>query len=109
MELAGIESALKNLSADTRVLMIYSEGGRTFCAGADLGQISSGELTGDQFQAVTNQIADLSIPTICVANGNIFGGGVELAMSCDFRMAADDILMRVPAAAIGLCYPTDGI
>ena len=108
-ELAAIEAALANLSTDTRVLMIYSEGGRTFCAGADLQQISSGELTGDQFQSVTNQIADLSIPTLWVANGNIFGGGVDLAMSCDFRLAADDSLMRVPASVIGLCYPVDAI
>ncbi len=108
-ELACIEQALKALDDDTRVLVITSESGRTFCAGADLEQINSGELTGDQFQSVTNQIAALTIPTICVINGNVFGGGVELAVSCDFRMGAEDIMMRVPAAAIGLCYPIDGI
>jgi len=108
-ELAGIEAALSSLDASTRVLMISSEGGRTFCAGADLAQINSGELTGDRFQAVTNQIANLPIPTLCIINGNVFGGGVELAMSCDFRMGAEDIMMRIPAAAIGLCYPIDGI
>ncbi len=108
-ELRGIETALASLSDTTRAVVFCSEGGRTFCAGADLQQITSGELTGDQFQAVTNQIAALTIPTVCVANGNVFGGGVELALSCDFRIAADDIMMRVPAAAIGLCYPTDGI
>lgn len=108
-ELKGIEVALANLSTSTRAVVFCSEGGRTFCAGADLQQITNGELTGDQFQAVTNQIAALPIPTICVANGNVFGGGVELALSCDFRLASDDIMMRVPAAAIGLCYPIDGI
>jgi len=108
-ELRGIEGALASLSDTTRALVFCSEGGRTFCAGADLQQITSGELTGEQFQAVTNQIAALTIPTLCVANGNVFGGGVELALSCDFRIAADDIMMRVPAATIGLCYPTDGI
>ena len=108
-ELAGIENALASLNQDTRVLVIGSEGGRTFCAGADLSQITSGELTGDRFQAVTNQIANLPIPTLCVINGNVFGGGVELAISCDFRIGAEDIMMRIPAAAIGLCYPIDGI
>lgn len=108
-ELKAIEHALLALAPDSRVLVISAEGGRTFCAGADLEQIASGELTGDQFQAVTNQIAALPIPSICALNGNVFGGGFELAMSCDFRIAADDIMMRVPAAAIGLCYPIDGI
>jgi enoyl-CoA hydratase/carnithine racemase len=74
-----------------------------------LQQIRSGELDGDQFQQVTNELADLPIPTLCVINGNVFGGGCELAMSCDFRLASEDIVMRVPASVIGLCYPIEGI
>ena len=109
VELRAIGAALDTLAEDTRVLMIASEGSRTFCAGADLSELSSGVLTGDQFQAVTNRIAALPIPTLCVLSGNVFGGGVELAMSCDFRIGSDDIMMRIPAAAIGLCYPIDGI
>jgi len=108
-QLAAIEAALDRIDESTRVLVIASEGGRTFCAGADLSQMASGELSGDQFQAVTNRIAELPIPTLCVLNGNVFGGGVELAVSCDFRICADDIVLRIPAAAIGLCYPIDGI
>ena len=108
-ELSGIENALESIDETTRVLVVTSESGRTFCAGADLGQINEGLLSGERFQAATNRIAKLPIPTLCVINGNIFGGGVELAVSCDFRVAAEDIMMRVPAAAIGLCYPIDGI
>ena len=108
-ELSGIQLALGALNPETRVLVITSASGSTFCAGADLQQIRAGELDGDQFQQVTNELADLSIPTLCVINGNVFGGGCELAMSCDFRLAAQDIKMRVPASAIGLCYPIEGI
>jgi len=108
-ELAGIEAALDSLDETARVVILTSQSGRTFCAGADLQQINNGELSGERFQAMTNRIAALPIPTLCVINGNIFGGGVELAVSCDFRVAADDVMMRVPAAAIGLCYPIDGI
>lgn len=108
-ELSGITAALDSLERQTRVLVISAAEGPTFCAGADLQQIRAGELDGDQFQQVTNRLADLSIPTLCVINGHIFGGGCELAMSCDFRMAANDIVMRVPASAIGLCYPVEGI
>ena len=58
---------------------------------------------------MTNQIAGLSVPTIAVLTGNVFGGGAELALSCDFRLGREDIMMRIPAAAIGLCYPVAGI
>jgi len=108
-EITQISAALASLKPETRVLVIQSGGGSTFCSGAALDQITSGELTGDQFQAMTNQIATLPIPTVCCINGNVFGGGVELAMSCDFRVGITGTVMRVPAAAIGLCYPIDGI
>lgn len=108
-EIAQITSVLDGLSADTRVLVICNGGGPTFCGGADLAEIESGALSGDQFQAMTNRIAELSIPSIAVVNGNVFGGGFELAMSCDFRIGTPGTVVRVPAAALGLCYPVDGI
>ena len=74
-ELSGIQRALNELRPETRVLVITSASGATFCAGADLQQIRSGELDGDQFQQVTNELAYLPIPTLCVINGNVFGVG----------------------------------
>ena len=108
-ELDAIERALGALDATTRFLLITSSDDRIFCAGADLTQIRDGSLNGDRFQSVTNQIAELSVPTIAVLTGNVFGGGAELALSCDFRLGREGIAMRIPAAAIGLCYPVQGI
>ena len=108
-ELDAIERALGALDATTRVLLITSSDDRIFCAGADLTQIRDGSLNGDRFQLVTNQIAELSVPTIAVLTGNVFGGGAELALSCDFRLGREGIAMRIPAAAIGLCYTVQGI
>ena len=108
-ELDAIEVALGGLSAETRVLMVTSSDEHIFCAGADLSQIREGTLSGDRFQSVTNQIAALPLPTIAVLTGNVFGGGAELALSCDFRLARQGIVLRIPAAAIGLCYPVEGI
>ena len=99
-ELDAIEAALASLADETRVLMITSSEDRIFCAGADLNQILDGSISGDRFQTVT---------TIAVLTGNVFGGGAELALSCDFRLAREGISMRIPAAAIGLCYPVEGI
>ena len=110
-QLEAIQGHLRDLTRDeqVRVLIITGAGDKTFCAGASLQQLNSGEMRDDIFQETTEQIAELAIPTICALNGNVFGGGVELALSCDFRIGIEGTRMRVPAAAIGLCYPLGGI
>jgi enoyl-CoA hydratase/carnithine racemase len=108
-ELDAIEAALGTLSAEARVLVITSSDESIFCAGADLRELREGTLSGDRFQSVTNQIAALPVPTVAVLNGNVFGGGAELALSCDYRLAREGMILRIPAAAIGLCYPVVGI
>lgn len=110
-EFNAIQSHLTQISEDhhVRVLIVTGSGPKTFCAGASLKQLGSGQIDGDSFQNTTDQLAGLAIPTICALNGNVFGGGVELALSCDFRIGVQGTRMRVPAAAIGLCYPLSGI
>ncbi|MDO8862576.1 enoyl-CoA hydratase-related protein [Haliea sp. E1-2-M8] len=110
-QLAAIQKHLATVRADeqVRVLIITGWGDKTFCAGASLQQLGSGDLSGDQFQETTDMVAHLAIPTICAINGNVYGGGVELALSCDFRVGIAGSKLRVPAAAIGLCYPVTGI
>lgn len=96
-------------SRDLRVLIVTGAGDKTFCAGASLQELSAGELADNAFQEMTARMAALSIPTICAFNGDVFGGGVELAASCDFRIGIEGMRMRVPAAALGLCYPAEGM
>jgi enoyl-CoA hydratase/carnithine racemase len=110
-ELGALQSALAEIEADRslRVLVLTGAGEKTFCAGAALHQLGAGKISGDLFQATTDRLAGLRIPTICALNGNVFGGGVEMALSCDFRIGIQDTRMRVPAAQIGLCYPLGGI
>lgn len=110
-QLEAIQLCLAEVAADeeVRVLIVTGAGEKTFCAGASLGQLGAGEMSDDSFQVTTGHLANLAIPTICALNGNVFGGGVELALSCDFRIGLDGTRMRVPAAAIGLCYPLSGI
>lgn len=111
VELEAIKACLTQVatSAQERVLIVTGAGEKTFCAGASLQELSEGQIGDDDFQQMTTQLADLGIPTICAMNGDVFGGGVELAVSCDFRIGIVGSRMRVPAAAIGLCYPTAGI
>ena len=110
-QLDAIQGYLDGIAQDeqVRVLIVTGAGDKTFCAGASLHQLGAGEMRDDIFQATTTRIAELAIPTICALNGNVFGGGVELALSCDFRIGIEGSRMRVPAAAIGLCYPLSGI
>ncbi len=110
-ELDAIQGHIADISKDdqVRVLIVSGAGEKTFCAGASLKQLGAGKIDGDKFQATTDQLAALAIPTICSLNGNVFGGGVELALSCDFRIGIEGTRLRVPAAAIGLCYPLGGI
>lgn len=110
-ELEAIQAHLEAIQGDqqVRVLVVSGAGEKTFCAGASLKQLGAGEISGDCFQRTTGQLASLPIPTIASLNGNVFGGGVELALSCDFRVGIEGSRMRVPAAAIGLCYPLSGI
>jgi enoyl-CoA hydratase/carnithine racemase len=110
-QLDGIQARLAEIAADkqVRVLVVTGAGDKTFCAGASLQELSAGEIGEDAFQKMTERLADMAIPTICAVNGDVYGGGVELALSCDFRIGVEGCRMRVPAAAIGLCYPLPGI
>ena len=110
-QLEAIKDRLTEVASDdaVRVLIVSGTGTKTFCAGASLQELSAGLISNDAFQEMTSQLADLSIPTLCAMNGDVFGGGAELAMSCDFRIGIEGSRMRVPAAAIGLCYPLAGI
>jgi enoyl-CoA hydratase/carnithine racemase len=111
VQLEAIKARLTQVAEDAqvRVLIVTGAGEKTFCAGASLQELSEGQIGDDAFQKMTAQLADVAIPTICAMNGDVFGGGVELAVSCDFRIGIEGCRMRVPAAAIGLCYPIAGI
>jgi len=111
VELEAIRAAVAEVenSDSVRVLVLTGTGDKTFCAGASLPELNAGQLRGDDYQDMTDTLAALKVPTLCAVSGNVFGGGVELALSCDFRIGIEGIRMRVPAAAIGLCYPVRGI
>jgi enoyl-CoA hydratase/carnithine racemase len=108
MEIAAVKAALSSINASCRLFVIRSEG-PVFCAGANLKEITDGTMSGDDFQSMTNAIAELPIPTLAIVEADVFGGGAELLFSCDFRMAVEGKKLMIPAAAVGLCYPVEGI
>ena len=107
-EIAAVKAALSSITDSCRLFVIRSEG-PVFCAGANLKEITDGTMNGDDFQSMTNAIANLKIPTLALVEADVFGGGAELLFSCDFRMAVEGKKLMIPAAAVGLCYPVEGI
>lgn len=90
----------------TRALLFNSSLNH-FCAGADLKERSSmsdGESINTVYTLKTffSRIYNLPFPTISLINGACMGGGLELALSCDFRIAADNAFFALPESKLGI-------
>ena len=79
----------------------------TFCAGADLGDLDELLDAGDASIAVAaeERLAAFGRPTVAAISGACVGGGCQLAVACDLRLAAADARFGVPPARLGLVYP----
>ena len=107
-EISLVTAAINSIPNTCRLFVIRSEG-PVFCAGANLKEIADGTMNGEDFQSMTNAIASLTIPSLAIVEGDVFGGGVELLFSCDFRLGVTGKQLKIPAAEVGLCYPVAGI
>lgn len=104
-----IMSAMNTIEEDenVRVVIITGAGDRAFCAGADIGEMKNKtpiELTKSclRTQEMMNKIAEFDKPVIAAINGYALGGGLELAMSCDLRIASEKARLGQPEINIGL-------
>jgi enoyl-CoA hydratase/carnithine racemase len=109
-----LESELLRASGDTsvRAVILTGAGGKSFCSGMDL-EVLHGHLTGQPggaqirklqrwLQEVFCRLEELEKPTICAVEGACVGGGLELALACDFRVAAEDAFFGFPEVKIGM-------
>jgi enoyl-CoA hydratase len=92
---------------DARALIITGSGQKAFVAGADIKEMAS--LSADeatQFskkgQSVFYELELMRIPVIAAVNGFALGGGLELALGCDFIYASDNAKMGLPEVSLGL-------
>lgn len=106
--LEAIAGHLRDLdrSTEARVLIVAAAGDRAFCVGADIGvwsDLEPIEMWRDWVRtgsAVFDQLARLRIPTIAALNGFTFGGGLELALACDLRVAVETVQLSAPETKI---------
>jgi enoyl-CoA hydratase/carnithine racemase len=107
--LAGLRDMVRELNADKAIyaLVITGEGEKFFSAGADLNVFASGDkgvaadmsrIFGEAFETLS-QFRGVSISAI---NGYAMGGGLEVALACDIRIAEAQAQMALPEAKVGL-------
>ena len=105
-ELYEALSAVK-ADADVHVVILKGAGERAFCAGADLTEfLSAPSPTAARHvrwqRDVWGLFLSLPQPAIAALHGYIFGSGIEMAMCCDIRLAADDCVFGLPEVALGI-------
>jgi len=106
--LRALEVALDSIEADeaVRVVVLTGAGDRAFCAGADvdawsaLAPIDMWRWWVRLGHRVFDRLEGLRQPTIAALNGIAYGGGLELALACDIRIAADTVKVAAPEVGI---------
>ena len=107
--LSDLKAALDELKkeADLRCLIITGAGPKSFVAGADIGEMSTmnpkkGEAFGIAGNKVMSQVASFPCPVIAAVNGYALGGGFELALACDLRLASEKARFAFPETGLGI-------
>jgi enoyl-CoA hydratase len=90
-----------------RALIITGAGTKAFCAGADIKELRNRGLAAQKRgaeigQAVFSKLDTLPIASVAVINGYAFGGGLELALACTFRLATKTAKVGLPEIKLGL-------
>ncbi|MEM3512637.1 MAG: enoyl-CoA hydratase-related protein [Thermoplasmata archaeon] len=106
--LKELECAFYEACCDEGVGVLVITGiGKAFVAGADISEMKEfGSVEAEQYslqgQKVFGMLEKMEIPVIAAINGYALGGGLELALSCDFRIASENALLGLPEITLGL-------
>jgi enoyl-CoA hydratase/carnithine racemase len=108
-------AAVLNDIGDARAVLLTGAGGM-FSSGYDIGEIpddvfaeEAERLVAHPFASALGALEDCEVPTVAALPGHTIGGGLELALACDLRVAADGILLGMPPAKLGLVYSHTGL
>src|SRR3954465_414121 len=103
--LREIEAAAQMLTDDPPGAVVFTGGDKLFAAGADISEFGGPDearAVGGQFLRALGAVADIPRATIAGVSGFALGGGCELALACDFRIAADRAKLGQPEILIGI-------
>ena len=98
-------SELESLDDDVRVVVLRGKGERAFSAGADIGGfVGQGDDSGRPagIQPAADLIERTPVPVVAAIHGYCLGGGLEIALACDFRIAHADAQLGFPEVNLGL-------
>jgi enoyl-CoA hydratase/carnithine racemase len=105
--LEAIAAALESDGRRAGAVVLRGAGGKAFSAGFDLDHLQGSEPDLDADRAIgraVDAILACSAPVVSMIQGHCHGAGVELAMSCDLRIAADDLQLSLRAVSLGVVY-----
>lgn len=106
-ELHDAFESLEN-NDEVRVIIVTGEGEKAFVAGADISEFAEfsveegAQLAAQGQELLFDFVEKLKTPVIAAVNGFALGGGLELAMSCHFRVASDNAKMGLPEVSLGV-------
>jgi enoyl-CoA hydratase len=114
----GVGSALVAFRDDPaiRVVILRGAGDKAFVSGADISQFEKNRHNAEASEEYSRRseaqralLANFPKPVIASIRGFCLGGGMQVAMSCDIRLAAEDSQFGIPAAKLGIAYGFDGL
>ncbi|TAI47414.1 enoyl-CoA hydratase/isomerase family protein [Flagellimonas allohymeniacidonis] len=105
-----LQDAFKELDEDNgiKVIVVTGSGEKAFVAGADISEFAdfsvqqAKRLAAEGQEKLFDFVENLSTPVIAAVNGFALGGGLELAMSCHFRIASETAKMGLPEVSLGV-------
>ena len=97
-----IRGALDDLEAETRVVVLRGRGEKAFCAGADIAGFQAADGPATDIQPLADLIETTHVPVVAAIHGYCLGGGLELALACDLRVAHEGAQLGLPEVKLGL-------
>jgi enoyl-CoA hydratase / 3-hydroxyacyl-CoA dehydrogenase len=94
--------ALDEIDDETRVVVLRGKGDRAFSAGADISGFKGSDPGARRIQELADRLEAAPVPVVAAIHGYCIGGGLELALGCDLRIARHDAQLGFPEVNLGL-------
>ena len=109
-----VKTIRRLIRQDIHVVVLTGAGSDSFCAGYDITCIDPDQSLDEpfpdvRFERIIDAVRQISVPVIAVLNGDAYGGGLDLALACDFRVARRGIRAAMTPCRLGLVYSASGM